>query len=95
MSGDSPDWKPVRVFDDGRQVFIQMPSDIATTDMPPLFVLGEDGDAELVNYRVRGAYYVVDRLFRAAELRIGTRNQTVVRITKGQPRTGLAAIFGG
>ena len=39
LSGDSPDWKPVRVFDDGRQVFIQMPDDIATTDMPPLFVL--------------------------------------------------------
>ena len=30
LSGDSPDWKPVRVFDDGRQVFIQMPEDIAT-----------------------------------------------------------------
>jgi|TARA_R110002126_G_scaffold251653_1_gene394677 type IV secretion system protein VirB9 len=95
MTGDSPDWKPVRVFDDGRQVFIQMPEEIATTDMPPLFVLGADGDAELVNYRVRGNYYVVDRLFRAAELRIGEKNQTVVRISKGQRRTGLAAIFGG
>lgn len=95
MSGDSPDWKPVRVFDDGRQVFIQMPEDIATTDMPPLFVLGADGDAELVNYRVRGNYYVVDRLFRAAELRLGERNQTVVRIFRIQQRSGLAAIFGG
>jgi type IV secretion system protein VirB9 len=95
MTGDSPDWKPVRVFDDGRQVFIQMPEDIATTDMPPLFVLGADGDAELVNYRIRGNYYVVDRLFRAAELRIGEKNQTVVRISKGQRRSGLAAIFGG
>ncbi|RAN32821.1 conjugative transfer protein TrbG [Hyphomonas pacifica] len=95
LSGDSPDWKPVRVFDDGRQVFIQMPEDIATTDMPPLFVLGADGDAELVNYRVRGNYYVVDRLFRAAELRLGERNQTVVRISRSQQRSGLAAIFGG
>lgn len=95
LSGDSPDWKPVRVFDDGRQVFIQMPEDIATTDLPPLFVLGENGDGELVNYRVRSNYYIVDRLFRAAELRIGEKTQTVVRITKGQPRTGLAAIFGG
>jgi type IV secretion system protein VirB9 len=95
LTGDTPDWKPVRVFDDGRQVYIQMPEDIATTDMPPLFVLGEQGKAELVNYRVRNNYYVVDRLFRAAELRIGTKNQTVVRISKGQRRTGLAAIFGG
>ena len=95
MTGDSPAWKPVRVFDDGRQVFIQMPDDIATTDMPPLFVLGSDGDAELVNYRVRGNYYVVDRLFRAAELRLGERNQTVVRISRNERRSPLAAIFGG
>lgn len=95
LSGDTPDWKPVRVFDDGRQVFIQMPASIATTDMPPLFVLGETGNAELVNYRVRGNYYVVDRLFRAAELRLGQKKQTVVRISRAPRRTGLAAIFGG
>ena len=95
MSGDSPAWKPVRVFDDGRQVFIQMPENIMATDMPPLFVLGEDGDAELVNYRVRSNYYVVDRLFRAAELRLGERNQTVVRIARNERRSPLAAIFGG
>ena len=94
LSGDSPDWKPVRVFDDGRQVFIQMPEDIATTDMPPLFVLGADGDAELVNYRVRGNYYVVDRLFRAAELRLGERNQMVVRISRNERRSPLAGLFG-
>ncbi|MEH6408894.1 MAG: P-type conjugative transfer protein TrbG [Hyphomonas sp.] len=95
LTGDSPDWKPVRVFDDGRQVYIQMPASIATTDMPPLFVLGEDGDAELVNYRVRGNYYIVDRLFRAAELRLGEKSQTVVRIARTERRTGLAALFGG
>jgi type IV secretion system protein TrbG len=95
LTGDSPDWKPVRVFDDGRQVFIQMPDDITTTDMPPLFVLGPTSDAELVNYRVRGNYYVVDRLFRAAELRLGTKNQTIVRISRNDQRSPLAAMFGG
>jgi len=95
MSGDNPDWKPVRVFDDGRQVFIQMPDDIATTDMPPLFVLGEGGGAELVNYRVRSNYYVVDRLFRAAELRLGAGKQTVVRIKAGDPRGPFSTLFGG
>ena len=95
LSGDSPTWKPVRVFDDGRQVFIQMPENIMATDMPPLFVLSEDGDVELVNYRVRSNYYVVDRLFRAAELRLGTSNQTVVRISRNERRSPLASIFGG
>lgn len=83
ITGDNPDWKPVRVFDDGRQVFIQMPARISAAEMPPLFVLSSSGEAELVNYRVRGSYYVVDRLFAAAELRHGTRPQAVVRILKG------------
>lgn len=95
ISGDKPDWRPVRVFDDGRQVFIQMPRDIGTTDMPPLFVLGKNGKAELVNYRIRSNYYVVDHLFRTAELRLGMKPQTVVRISKRAERQGLSAWFGG
>jgi type IV secretion system protein VirB9 len=50
--------------------------------MPPLFVTGPRGRAELVNFRVRGSWYIVDRLFDAAELRLGTNPQTRVRITK-------------
>lgn len=95
LSGDTPDWAPLRVFDDGRQVFIQMPDDMATRDLPPLFVIGDGDKAELVNYRVRSNYYIVDRLFRAAELRLGEKRQTVVRITKTEKRSGLAALFGG
>jgi type IV secretion system protein VirB9 len=36
----------------------------------------------VVNYRVRGRYYVVDRLFAAAELRLGEKHQQVVRIVR-------------
>lgn len=93
LEGDRPDWRPVRVFDDGTQVFIQMPDDLGTTDAPPLFVLGADGDAQLVNYRLRGRYYIVDRLFARAELRHGEDDQTVVRIVKREPRR--ASLFGG
>lgn len=94
ISGDKPVWTPVRVFDDGRQVFIQMPEDTQSSDLPPLFVLGTSGKAELVNYRVRGSYYVVDRLFEAAELRLGTSPQTKVRITKGAAKP-KPRLFGG
>lgn len=90
IEGDRPDWRPIRVFDDGRQVYIQMPERIASTDAPPLFVVGRKGDAELVNYRVRGAYYIVDRLFSRAELRHGEKSQTVVRIVKTSRRAALA-----
>lgn len=88
MSGDRPQWRPLRVFDDGRQVFIEFPASIANGDMPPLFVIGGDGSAELVNYRVRGRYMVVDRLFDKAELRLGAgRNASQVRIVREIPRS--------
>jgi len=82
VDGDRPPWRPVRAFDDGRQVFIEFPPGLATNEAPPLFVRGEGGGAELVNYRLRGRYYVVDRLFSEAELRLGSGKQQVVRIVK-------------
>jgi type IV secretion system protein TrbG len=89
ISGDRAPWRPLRAFDDGRQVFIEFPRGIGQGDMPPLFVVGPEGNtSELVNYRVRGKYMIVDRLFAAAELRFGTdRNQKRVRIsrTDGRP----------
>jgi type IV secretion system protein TrbG len=83
IQGDQPFWRPVRAFDDGRQVFIQFSANLPQGEAPPLFVVGEGGRAELVNYRLRGLYYVVDRLFSVAELRLGERRQQVVRITRG------------
>lgn len=71
ISGDSPPWKPLRAFDDGQKVYIQFPGGIAQGELPPLFVIGPQGDGQLVNYRFRAPYYVVDRLFGAAELRLG------------------------
>lgn len=57
--------------------------DIATGDMPPLFVLGAKDEAELVNYRVQGRYIIVDRLFERGELRLGAGKQArVVRIER-------------
>jgi len=83
ITGDSPAWRPLRAFDDGRQTFIEFPASIAVGEAPPLFVIGSAGDAQLVNYRVSGRFYVVDRLFDAAELRLGTKKQTIVRISRG------------
>lgn len=82
ITGDKPAWRPLRAFDDGRQTFIEFAPSIAVGEAPPLFVIGEQGDAELVNYRMSGRFYVVDRLFAAAELRLGAKKQAVVRITR-------------
>lgn len=86
IEGDSPAWRPIRAFDDGRQVFIQFPPTLAQGEAPPLFVTGDKGRSELVNYRIRGRYYVVDRLFAAAELRMGEKRQQVVRIVRGSAK---------
>ena len=89
VSGSNPPWKPLRAFDDGRQVFIEFPRGIGQGEMPPLFVVGPEGNtSELVNYRVRGHHMIVDRLFAAAELRFGSGcEQKRVRIvrTDGRP----------
>ncbi len=81
IEGDAP-WKPRQVFDDGAKVYIQFPPGLAQSEAPPLFVTGSDGKPALVNYRVRGTTYIVDRLFAAAELRLGTSPQRVVRIVR-------------
>jgi len=88
IDGDKPDWRPLAAFDDGSQVFIEMPEKIRTMEAPPLFVIGDEG-AELVNYRVQGKYYVVDRLFNKAELRLGSGwGQKKVQIHRQTPIAG-------
>ena len=89
VTGDRALWRPLRAFDDGKQVFIEFPRGIGQGELPPLFVVGPEGEtSELVNYRVRGNYMIVDRLFAAAELRFGAaKDQKRVRIarTDGRP----------
>ena len=82
ISGDRPVWRPQQVFDDGRQTFIAFAPAIAVSEAPPLFVLDAKGSAMLVNYRMAGRYYIVDRLFDVAELRLGEKPQTIVRIAR-------------
>jgi P-type conjugative transfer protein TrbG len=89
IEGDNPAWRPLRAFDDGRQVFIEFPSGISQGELPPLWIIGAEGDGQLVNYRVNGNHMIVDRLFAAAELKLGGKHQQIVRIvrTDGRPRS--------
>ena len=82
ISGDNPPWKPLRAFDDGTHVYIEFPKTIDRGEAPPLFVAGAADNKDLVNYRVRGSYYIVDQLFAVAELRLGQDHQQVVRIRR-------------
>ncbi|MES2022305.1 MAG: P-type conjugative transfer protein TrbG [Pseudomonadota bacterium] len=82
VSGDRPAWRPYRAFDDGRQTFIEFPATLAVGEAPPIFLVDQKGEAQLVNYRVKGRFYVVDRIFDVAELRLGTKHQQIVRISR-------------
>ncbi|SFX98284.1 type IV secretion system protein VirB9 [Paracoccus pantotrophus] len=87
VEGASPPWRPVSVFDDGRRTYVVFPRGIAQGEMPPLFVLGPDGEAQIVNSRTHGNVLIVDRIFAAAELRLGSgKRQQVVRILRVEPR---------
>ena len=91
MRGDSPPWRPVSVFDDGRRVYIVFPRGIVQGEMPPLFVLGSDGEPEIVNSRIYRNILIVDRLFGAAELRLGRGNaQQVIRIVRFEEQQARA-----
>lgn len=86
IEGDNPPWRPVGAYDDGRKVYVEFSPGIVQGEMPPLFVVGPDGKPEIVNYRAYRNVLIVDRLFVAAELRLGSGSQPAVRIIRNDGR---------
>lgn len=81
VKGKAP-WKPERVYDDGRQTFIQFPKNTSTGEMPVLLVRNGSKDI-LVNYRVKDRAMVVDGLFNKISLILGVGSgQQEVLITR-------------
>jgi type IV secretion system protein TrbG len=76
-----PSWTPTLVFDDGRKTYIHFPLSMRAREVPVLFVVS-DGQPQLLNYYPKGEYYVADRLFDQAELRVGQQHQEIVRIER-------------
>lgn len=77
----TPDWQPVRVFDDGTHTYLQFSPNVSSRDLPALFVLNGD-TKELVNYRAKLPYFVVDKIFKKAVLVSGVgSSQSSVTVT--------------
>jgi type IV secretion system protein VirB9 len=74
INGANVPFRPVRAFDDGSHVYIQMAPGMGTGDAPALLIAA-GGGTQMVNYRVEGNYYVVDRLFNQAILVSGVGRQ--------------------
>ncbi len=83
IEGDRVPWRPVQAFDDGTRVFIQMSGAMRATEAPALFVRAHGEDQALVNYRLRGRYFVVDKLFSQAVMVLGVGgNQKRITVTR-------------
>lgn len=90
IRGDNTAFTPTRVFNDGVRTYIQMPTSMNVSEAPVLLLLDRDDKPQIVNYRVKDAYYIVDKLFDRAMLVVGVdSNQSKVSITWDKaPRRG-------
>jgi type IV secretion system protein VirB9 len=87
LSGDAA-YRPEQVFDDGQHTYLIYPNDGRFRELPTLLIQ-VNGKSELVNFRVDGSRYIVDRLFDKAILVVGVgKKQTRVTITRATPYSG-------
>lgn len=91
LTGDDPSWKPLRVYTDGAKTYIQFPPSITHSSAPVLVGLSDDGtwfsdpSTQMVNYRMQGDRYVVDRVLDHAALISGVgSSETRVVITRAR-----------
>jgi type IV secretion system protein VirB9 len=84
IKGDA-EFKPQQVFDDGKFTWIRMP---ATQEMPAVFLKPESGDAELLNYNMRGQFLVIQRLVPRLLLKSG-ESEIIITNNKLRPSRGL------
>lgn len=70
-------WKPIRVFDDGTKTYIQMPKKYRALEAP-VVLFYEGKRQKLVNYRVKGELYIVDRVMSEKAVMIAGSSQIMI-----------------
>jgi type IV secretion system protein VirB9 len=98
-----PEWKPVEVYSKDGKTYIEMPKSVRNKEAPVLFEEKKGGwfrhDKVLVNYRVHGKWYVVDRVLDKAVLisGVGSGQQKVdiEHIDKSKPDSKTRTTNGG
>ncbi len=88
IKGDNDVIRPMQVFDDGQKTYIRMNPNTQHREAPVLVVIGSDGKAEMINYRVKGDMYIADRLFDHARLVLGSdKKAKKVEIIRGTKKS--------
>jgi type IV secretion system protein VirB9 len=79
-------WKPVSVFDYEGKTYIEMSPKTAYTSMPVVFVKNGK-ELQLVNYRVRQGYFIVDRICQELEL-ISDKDVVIIKAVHDDMKGG-------
>ena len=72
------EFTPTQVFDDGVKTYFIMPEKLQ--EMPVFYIIDSEDQKEslqLVNYRTKGRYIIIDRLFNEGKLVLG-KNQVII-----------------
>lgn len=71
VSNTKYDFSPSTIFDDGKKTYFVLKN----IQELPVFYIREDGSKQLqiVNFRIKGNYYIVDRIFKEGVLKRGKR----------------------
>jgi type IV secretory pathway VirB9-like protein len=85
ITSPAPAWTPTSSWDDSKHFFVRMPDALSVTTVPTVYICRDDAEAELVNYRVKGTTYIVDRLLAPGEwleLRAGTEDDHSLQLVR-------------
>jgi type IV secretion system protein VirB9 len=83
-SPHKPRWMPSLVFNDGVKTYIYFPSAGRASFAPVLFEVNTKDERVIVNYRVKGTYYIVDRVLTRAELVLDVNEGNIITIKRNQ-----------
>jgi type IV secretion system protein VirB9 len=97
ISGDTDaPFNPIQVFDDSKHVYIQMPNDLSSRNLPAFYVMAPDNSTlQIVNFRYKAPFFVIDKIFTKGVLVYGL-DDNEQKITISKKEKGFwARLFGG
>jgi P-type conjugative transfer protein VirB9 len=82
IEGDAP-FKPTAVYTNGKFTFLVMPN---TQDSPAIFLLDDDDNPSLINYKVNGNMIVVERVAPKLLLKLGNVELKIIKRGSTEPK---------
>ena len=74
----SDEMYPTQIFDDGSHTYFQMAS-TNKNNLPVLYNINDENKPVLVNYRVKGPYFITDQLFEKARLQYSNKSYLEIK----------------